>query len=136
MFKFGGTSWGLGLGIKDPIVVDKSTNKVQFRQMEKSIQKFSTISIRFSNQQIANFFHDQAICIANCENFIIFIIFLNHYNIFFSQKVRTIPLLPTIFWPTVRENFSSDIEKFANLKGQKNFLLTECFNLCLEVSHI
>ena len=56
MFEFGGTSWGLGLGIKDPIVVDKSTNKVQFRQMEKSIQKISTIGIGFSNQPLADFF--------------------------------------------------------------------------------
>ena len=48
-------------------MVDKSTNKVQFRQMEKSIQKNSTISIGFVNWQIADFFHDQTICIADCE---------------------------------------------------------------------
>ena len=49
-------------------VVDKSTNKVQFRQMEKSIQKISTIGIGFGNRQITDFFHDQTICIADCEN--------------------------------------------------------------------
>ena len=50
------------------VVVDKSTNKLQFIQVEKSIQKISTIGIRFSNQHISDFFHDQTICIANCEN--------------------------------------------------------------------
>ena len=49
-------------------MVDKSTSKVQFRQMEKSIQKMSTIGIGFGNQPIANFFYYQTICIADCEN--------------------------------------------------------------------
>jgi hypothetical protein len=52
-------------------VVDKSTNKVQFRRMEKSIQKMSTIGTGFCNRPIAHFFHDQTICIADCENLII-----------------------------------------------------------------
>ena len=50
---------------KGLIVVDKSTNKVQFRQMEKAIQKISTIGNGFSNPLIADFFHDQTICIAD-----------------------------------------------------------------------
>jgi hypothetical protein len=49
-------------------MLDKSTNKVQFRQMEKSIQKISTICIGFGNRLIANFFCDQTIYIADCEN--------------------------------------------------------------------
>ena len=53
---------------KGIIVVDKSTNKVHFRQMEKSIQKVSTIGIGFGNWLNANFFDDQTICIADCEN--------------------------------------------------------------------
>ena len=44
------------LSKKGLIVVDKSTNKVQFRQMEKSIQKISTIGIGFGNRSIADFF--------------------------------------------------------------------------------
>ena len=43
-------------------MVDKSTNKVQFRQMKKSIQKISTIVI-----QLLILFHDQTISIANYE---------------------------------------------------------------------
>ena len=43
-------------------MVDKSTNKVQFRQMEKSIQNISTIGIGFGNRT------NQTICIADCEN--------------------------------------------------------------------
>ena len=35
--------------------------------MEKSIQKVSTIDIGFGNWQIADFFHDKTICIADCE---------------------------------------------------------------------
>ena len=50
------------------IVVNKSTNKVQFRQMEKSIQKISTIGSDFGNRPIADFFQDQTFCIADCEN--------------------------------------------------------------------
>ena len=49
-------------------MVNKSTNKIQFRQMEKSIQKISTIGIGFGNQLNADFFHDQTLCIADCEN--------------------------------------------------------------------
>ena len=41
---------------KGLIVVDKSTNKVKSRQMEKSIQKFSTIGIGSGNWPIADFF--------------------------------------------------------------------------------
>ena len=41
---------------------------VQFRQTEKSINKISTIGIGFGNLPIAIFFHDQTICIADCEN--------------------------------------------------------------------
>ena len=52
-------------------MVDKSTNKVQFRQMEKTIQKNSTIGNGFSNPPIADFFHDQTICIADYEKFTI-----------------------------------------------------------------
>ena len=47
---------------------DKCTNKVHFRQMEKLIEKISTINIHFGNWPIADSFHDQTICIANCEN--------------------------------------------------------------------
>ena len=50
------------LSKKGLIVVDKYTNKVQFRQMEQSIQKISTIGIGFGNRSIADFF------IADCEN--------------------------------------------------------------------
>ena len=57
-----------GFAKKGLTVVDKSTNKVQFRQMEKSIQKISTIGIGFGNRPVADFFHDQTICIADCEN--------------------------------------------------------------------
>ena len=53
---------------KGLIVVDKSTNKVQFRQMEKSIQIILTIGISFGSRPIADYFHDQTICIADCEN--------------------------------------------------------------------
>ena len=49
-------------------MVDKSTNKVQFRQMEKSIQIILTIGISFGSRPIADYFHDQTICIADCEN--------------------------------------------------------------------
>ena len=35
---------------------------------EIQIQKISTIGIGFGNQPITNFFHDQTICIADCEN--------------------------------------------------------------------
>ena len=64
-------------------------------------------------------------------------------------------LLPKLFLPTVRKNCSSDGEIFLKfeaegreflrsleqfiqtVKGQNNFLVTECFfNLFLEVSHI
>jgi hypothetical protein len=37
-------------------VVDKSTNNVQFRQIEKSIQKISKLGIGFGNRPIADFF--------------------------------------------------------------------------------
>ena len=53
---------------KGLIVCNKSTNEVQFRQIEKSIQKISTMGIGFGNRPIADFFHDQTICIADCEN--------------------------------------------------------------------
>jgi hypothetical protein len=36
--------------------------------MEKSIQKILTIGIGFGIRPIADFFHDQKICIADCEN--------------------------------------------------------------------
>ena len=49
-------------------MTDKSKNKVQFRQMTKSIQKISAIGISFGYQPIANFFHDQTICIADSDN--------------------------------------------------------------------
>jgi hypothetical protein len=32
------------------------------------LSKISTIGIGFSNRPIADFFHDQTICIADCEN--------------------------------------------------------------------
>ena len=47
---------------------NKSTNKVQFRQMEKSIQKITTICIGFGNRSLADFFHDQTLPIADCED--------------------------------------------------------------------
>ena len=50
------------------IVANKSTNKIQVRQMEKQSKFFLTICIGFGNQQIAEFFHDQTICITDCEN--------------------------------------------------------------------
>ena len=37
--------------------------------MEKTIQKISTIGNGFSNLAIADFFHDQTICIADYEKF-------------------------------------------------------------------
>ena len=49
-------------------MLDKFTNKVQFRQMDKSIQKISTIGIGFGSGPIADLFHEQRICIADCEN--------------------------------------------------------------------
>ena len=48
---------------KGLIVVDKSTSKVQFRLMEKSIH-----GISFGNWPITDSFHDQTICITYCEN--------------------------------------------------------------------
>ena len=50
------------------ILADKSTNKIQVRQMEETIEKKSTIGIGFGNWPIANFLHDQTICITDCEN--------------------------------------------------------------------
>ena len=55
-------------GLRLLILVDKSTNKLQVREMEKTIQKKSTIGIDFGNWPIADCFHDQTICITNCEN--------------------------------------------------------------------
>ena len=45
--------------------VDKSTNKIQVQQ--KKSKKISTIGIGFGNRQNADFFHDQTICITDCD---------------------------------------------------------------------
>ena len=45
-----------------------ASSKSKFRQVEKSIHKISTIIIGFGKRPIADFFHDQTICIADCKN--------------------------------------------------------------------
>ena len=42
--------------------------RYNFRQMVKSIHEISTIIIDFGKRPIADFFHDQTICIADCKN--------------------------------------------------------------------
>ena len=52
-------------------MVDNFTNKVQFRQIENSNQKVSTIGIGFGNRPIADFFYDQIIFLKDYELYII-----------------------------------------------------------------
>jgi hypothetical protein len=68
------------------------------------------------------------------------------------SQLRNGILLPKLFWPTVRKNYSVDQEKLlkfeaegqeiawiihSNCESSEQCLVTECFfNLFLEVSHI
>ena len=66
--------------------------------------------------------------------------------LYIVKDTRNGNLLPKLFWPTVIKNCSSDREKLANFlrsletiysnsETSEQFLLTECFNLFLDVSH-
>ena len=90
-FSFSFASAMFLLGLRLLIAVDKFTNKIQVRQVEKTIQKFQTIGINFGNRPIVDFLRDQIICITDCDNLTIGHSFsgfsFNFKNLLFDQAL-------------------------------------------------